>query len=87
MAGSLRKKCTGETGVTIGTFFKVSKELEFALSFYSYYHYVLNHLMLMILTADMLDGAELGEFDPLLSCYFKCVMEKGGMVKAFFYKT
>lgn len=47
--------------------------------------------MLTILIADMLQGAELGEFpnDKTLACYFKCVMEKGGAVKFFFffYKT
>jgi len=32
-------------------------------------------------TVDMLEAAELGDFDPSLACYFKCVMEKGGVMK------
>ncbi|CAL1682077.1 unnamed protein product [Lasius platythorax] len=50
LAGNLRKKCTGETGVT----------------------------------DDMLEEAELGNFgaeDKKLACYFKCVMDKGGVMK------
>lgn len=39
--------------------------------------------MLTIFIADILDAAEKGEFsdDNKLACYFKCVMEKGGVVK------
>lgn len=45
----------------------------------------------MILIAEMLEAAELGEFPSLSepkACYFKCVMEKGGVVKeaTFFTK-
>ncbi|XP_071553539.1 odorant binding protein 11 [Temnothorax nylanderi] len=32
-------------------------------------------------TVEMLDAAELGEFDKALGCYFKCAMEKGGVMK------
>jgi len=44
--------------------------------------------MLTILIAEMLDAAEIGIFpdgDKILPCYFKCVMEKGGVVKEFFF--
>jgi hypothetical protein len=39
--------------------------------------------MLTIFVAEMLDEVELGEFpdDDKLACYFKCVLEKGGVVK------
>ncbi|XP_071647844.1 odorant binding protein 11 [Temnothorax longispinosus] len=47
LAGGIRKKCTGETGVTVET----------------------------------LDAAELGDFDKAIGCYFKCAMEKGGVMK------
>ncbi|KAH0951624.1 Obp11 [Eciton burchellii] len=49
LAGNLRKKCSGETGVPI----------------------------------NMLEEAEFGVFpdDNRLACYFKCVMEKGGVMK------
>lgn len=43
-----------------------------------------------ILIADILDDAELGNYpedESKLACYFKCVMEKGGVVKQVFYKT
>lgn len=45
--------------------------------------------MLTILIVEKLDAVELGEFpdDEKLACYFKCVMEKGGVVKEIFYKT
>lgn len=52
------------------------------------YHYVLNYLKLTILIAEMLDAAELGEFPSLsdpTACYFKCVMEKGGVVKKLLF--
>jgi len=44
--------------------------------------------MLTILIAEMLDAAEMGVFpddDKTLACYFKCVMEKGGVVKEIFF--
>ncbi|XP_029659650.1 uncharacterized protein LOC115233400 isoform X2 [Formica exsecta] len=50
LAGNLRKKCTGEIGIT----------------------------------EDVLEEAELGTFpeeNNKLACYFKCVMEKGGVMK------
>ncbi|KAL6429430.1 hypothetical protein ACFW04_008238 [Cataglyphis niger] len=50
LAGNLRKKCTGEIGIT----------------------------------EDILEEAELGNFpedNNKLACYFKCVMEKGGVMK------
>jgi hypothetical protein len=39
--------------------------------------------MLLILIVDMLEEAEFGVFpdDNRLACYFKCVMEKGGVVR------
>lgn len=40
--------------------------------------------MLMIFIADMLEAAELGEFpspDLPVACYFKCMLEKAGVVK------
>lgn len=46
--------------------------------------------MLTILIAELLDAAELGEFpteDTTLACYFKCVMEKGGVVKEIFLQN
>lgn len=95
LAGNLRKKCTGEiTGVTNGTFIfqnialnEKRKDSICTIFLFLPYHYVLNLMLTFFLTAEMLDEAELGEFDPLLSCYFKCVMEKGGVVKAFFPKS
>lgn len=45
--------------------------------------------MLTILIVETLDAVELGDFpdDEKLACYFKCVMEKAGVVKEIFYKT
>ncbi|XP_072764169.1 odorant binding protein 11 [Anoplolepis gracilipes] len=48
LAGSLRKKCTGEIGIA----------------------------------EDSLEQAELGNFDDTkLPCYFRCIMDKGGVMK------
>jgi len=44
--------------------------------------------LLLIFIADMLDEAEFGEFpdDNRLACYFKCIMEKGGVVRWIFFR-
>lgn len=61
------------------------------LLFYLYLIYVRDYLIILtMLIADMLEEAELGNFgaeDKKLACYFKCVMDKGGVVKQVSYKT
>lgn len=62
-----------------------SLNLLFTFNFFTW-----NYLkILTILIADILEDAELGNFpegDNKLACYFKCVMDKGGVVKQIFYK-
>jgi len=46
--------------------------------------------MLRILIAETLEAVETGVFpdgDKTLACYFKCVMEKGGVVKGIFLQN
>lgn len=40
-------------------------------------------MILIMLIIETLDAAETGVFpdDPKLACYFKCAMEKGGVVR------
>lgn len=45
-------------------------------------------ILTIFVIAETVEAVELGEFpdDEKLACYFKCVLEKVGMVKEMFYQ-